>query len=174
MVVDFLILGCGRSMQETPPVASMMEAEVVPRVIWTSREESPYLFGFMLQDGELYAARMVFPGYTEHEWFSCAVDASLVDRWEEWCHVEGNVTPPIDPGGVAYCRVDVCPDRPDRESPVAANDNVEMFSNDYGQVAIWLDELRTIAVQDANRLNGPPAFIVEDESVAIYFGFFHE
>jgi len=119
-----------------------------------SDQELEYIYA--IRDREVVVQVADFPGYSGRKWYSAQVPDKLLKQVKSWETRRGDITPPFEPHGPWYCRIEFAAAK-ERERGEA------WFRNDNKAVESWFELLRSTFVTGSLSITRLPRWIEEDE-----------
>jgi hypothetical protein len=123
---------------------------------FSDRREAKWEYKYAVQDRQVVVQVASFPGYKVRTWYSAEVPDELMEQMKSWATRRGDITPPFEPHGPWYCRIDL-------SSAKERERGQTWFSDDNKAVKSWFDLLRRTFVTDNAIINNLPRWIEEDE-----------
>lgn len=160
LLLTIVLYGCNQSLHHGE--SSQTRPSQTISYVLSDRRHPEFEYVYYFQGSSVVAQKHVFPGYADRQIYLCeALPQSIHKDLMRMVSHEGEITPPIEPGGVWYTITSF--DHGRRASTA-------YFKNTNHDVACLFSDLRNRCMTKPNEIERLPEYVLSHFEIVPFFG----
>jgi len=160
LLLALVLYGCNQSQPDE--VLPKDESGKPITYVLSDRSHPEFEHVYHFQGESLVAQKHVFPGYAGRQVYLCkALPKDIHADLLRWVSHEGEITPPIEPGGVWYAIASF---------EDGNRTGTAYFKNENHDLARLFSELKENSMTESNEVKNLPKEVLDDVEVVAFFG----